>query len=210
MGATLSYLPHGTVQVGTDAVIEHINNLSKMVVPVGQRSTEAIKRDIPKLNVRMPLIDVMEEFIGLQHEYQRTMQSSSTFEVSDRVDMLKLMKNWWSNQWEDELENAVDWQGVIFPGKTPIIAQRPSKKFKKGWKHFKEDNVTRKAYIETMKQFGNDVTETGDEDESGDENDSDSDNDDNDENNESEEEKEEEDSEEEVEPDDEYEEEELS
>lgn len=101
--ACVTYLPHGTVMTGTDALVEYVNSVCKENIPVGKRTPEFIRKEVPKINLRLPLLKDWEEFWGEEHERQKTMQGSSEVEVKDRDDMMKLIEGWFGEKWSDRL-----------------------------------------------------------------------------------------------------------
>lgn len=148
LDAWTSHMRHSTVEVGTDAVIEWVNLQSKEMIPVGQRNARTIRSEVPKINIRLPLKDVMEEHGFLLHAPVTTMQKSSKAEIDDREEMRKKIVEWFSEQWNAAKMTKRRAFNELFPGQA--TDHEPTWYLQKG---LAEIDKREEALVRTIKQL---------------------------------------------------------
>ncbi len=100
LDACVSFLPHGTVMVGSDCIVEYINLKCKQDIPVGQRKPELIKSRVSQLNVTLQLTDTWRQFMRSEVQRQKTMQLKTKNEESTIKEIIRSLHDWFGDEWE--------------------------------------------------------------------------------------------------------------
>jgi len=96
---SITFMPHGTVKVGTDCFLEYLNNHSKKAIPVGQRDPDSIKAIVPKLSLWQALSDDWHAIVRGQHSNARDRQKVNVAERHTKDFIKNKLQTWFGNAW---------------------------------------------------------------------------------------------------------------